>query len=671
MIRVYGDTKTEEGAAAQDLSKLLATAWPWLKASENDHAVIVAQAKLYGQRVQDVDIIMLLNLQSPKAIFRPTTALADKAGNPVHADEVTVESLCLVIEVKSHSPQNVRFSGAKVEVRYRNAAGDEWHDASEQSQRQIYSLKNAIENRLGPDAVPFIVNLLWMRNVARHDLPKPPHKIIPRVLSWSGILNLVVANMAVIPTRHRVLLAATWQEAPPVFPEIESLLAERLVPTDLDRMRMDRIASAAVEPTWLATIGRQQLVLQGFGGTGKTVRMLALGWKVFEKGRRVLLLTYNVSLAADLRRLLTLMDMTDGAGEPCIRIQTVHSFLARWFAVVRTVEEESAAFYDNFEQYKDQMLELLRAGAFTPADAAQAIGNDAERLSWDCILIDEGQDWPANERELLHRLYAHTRFVVADGRDQLVRGGQHCDWGVDAPLTTRVKLNRGLRMKPNLATFANALASAMGLATWEIETNPDAIGGRVLILEGEYADARRQHALAVEAAAKAGNSPVDLLVCVPPQLVNREGGERSSPMAALLESWGHQLWDGISEDARRSFPTHVDQLRLLQYDSCRGLEGWVVFALRIDQFFDYKLASGEAALKTHFAAAGGAGGPVDPQASRRAAARWLMIPCTRAIDTLILHVGAEPSALKTLLRRVHAQHPDIVEWVQLIQAGND
>jgi hypothetical protein len=40
----------------------------------------------------------------------------------------------------------------------------------------------------------------------------------------------------------------------------------------------------------------------------------------------------------------------------------------------------------------------------------------------------------------------------------------------------------------------------------------------------------------------------------------------------------------------------------------------------------------------------------------------MMIPCTRAIDTLVINVGREPSSLKTVLAKVRDQHPDIIEW---------
>src|SRR4051794_29850479 len=114
MIRIHGDSATEEGTAAHELKSLMSAAWPWLEHSADDQAVILSAAKCYGQRVQDLDLVVFLELASKRATFSPSGLLTDTSGASFNADRVRVESLCLVIEVKSHSPHNVRFVGPKV-----------------------------------------------------------------------------------------------------------------------------------------------------------------------------------------------------------------------------------------------------------------------------------------------------------------------------------------------------------------------------------------------------------------------------------------------------------------------------------------------------------------------------------------------------------------------------
>ena len=79
---------------------------------------------------------------------------------------------------------------------------------------------------------------------------------------------------------------------------------------------------------------------------------------------------------------------------------------------------------------------------------------------------------------------------------------------------------------------------------------------------------------------------------------------------------------------------------IVQYDSCRGLEGWAVLNLSIDDFFDYKVASWEGLPHRE-----GAAEAENTLLARRFATRWLMIPCSRAIDTLVLNVRSRTSYL--------------------------
>jgi hypothetical protein len=656
MIKFVADTNTDEGMAAEELRRLMSTAWPWLAESNDDHATIVARARCYGERRQDLDLVVLLDLTSDRAVFRPTTALKDTAGNPFDANEVMIKTLALVIEVKGHTPENVRFEGPKVFVKYVRGGHAEWHDATQQSDEQVHSLRGYIERNLGHNAVPWVDNLVWLRSVVAKSLPSGLHRIVPQKMSWSGILGIAAANRQVVRMGNKGLVSCFKRDTPSSLPDVQELLSKSLRPTELDRVRMDRIARASVDSEWTDAVGQRQILLQGLGGTGKTVRMIALAWKLRENGQRVVMLTYNVALVADLRRLLTLMGMTDGIGEPCIRVQTVHSFLGSWLSRTGGLPAGGDLLRD-YEPAKQQLLAELVGGAMTIDDIEAYKAKDADTLSWDCVMIDEGQDWPTNERDLLHSLYSHRRIVVADGCDQLVRRTQSCDWTANGKLGTkevlRVKLRRGLRMKPNLSTFANSLAASLGLANWEIEANPDTAGGRVMVIEGEYADARKCHETLICAARVAQNQPVDLLSLVPPQLVGTSNDRRSSPVLTLFESWGHHCWNGLEREDRASYPTDPEQLRVLQYDSCRGLEGWTVLAIRADLFFEYKLAEWKSLPVT---------GADDAQAARRSAARWMMIPCTRAIDTLVINVGREPSSLKTVLAKVRDQHPDIIEW---------
>ena len=89
-------------------------------------------------------------------------------------------------------------------------------------------------------------------------------------------------------------------------------------------------------------------------------------------------------------------------------------------------------------------------------------------------------------------------------------------------------------------------------------------------------------------AAKLGNYPIDLLACVPPSLVLGRASRNTLVARARPCSQGKKVWDASSVDVREHFPTDRDALRIVQYDSCRGLEGWAVINYGFDDFWEYK-----------------------------------------------------------------------------------
>ena len=129
------------------------------------------------------------------------------------------------------------------------------------------------------------------------------------------------------------------------------------------------------------------------------------------------------------------------------------------------------------------------------------------------------------------------------------------------------------------------LPSAFRIGIWnQILAN----GGRVLLVEGDLAAHAEIYDQLCAEAQQLGNYPVDLLACVPPSLVLHDEETPSVPGRQLVEK-GKAVWDASSVDVRAHFPTDRNALRIVQYDSCRGLEGWTVINYGFDDFWNYKL----------------------------------------------------------------------------------
>jgi len=204
-----------------------------------------------------------------------------------------------------------------------------------------------------------------------------------------------------------------------------------------------------------------------------------------------------------------------------------------------------------------------------------------------------------------------------------------------------VPLRRSLRLKHSLSTFANSLAEELGLPDWKLQANPDLSGGRVTILVGPFLGIADCLKSLVEKLEDGGNSPVDSLICAP---YTSDHSAVTRQLIDIVCSCGYDIWDGTDAEARRSFASDTRQVRLVTYESCRGLEGWNVFCCQLDKLYDQKYRDAES--------------PQDllvqsdmlyssEEVAARYAASWVMIPMTRAIDHLVLHVedGAHPLAL--------------------------
>jgi hypothetical protein len=664
MLTIIGSAGTPERAAAEEIATMFRQAWPWLETDDKSTVILLCQVQCHGQIPRDLDVVLLAYLPV-RPQFQPRF---DPDPNPdvnTFAPAVVVESMCAVIEVKDHDSRFVRFRGTDVEVSYGPGVAREWKSATYQNERQKYSLNNYLNAHTGSS--PWISNLIWLRNVPGKDVPRGPNNILPAKFTLNGLLNWVAESSRLVRDGHEFVLTATRLGDQLPLKAAVDFLTVKIEPTSIDRRRMDRIVGASVEDAWLDESSPRQLVFRGRGGTGKTMLLLQLAWRLHnERGRKVLFLTYNHALVADLRRLMTLLGIDDDISVARFEVRTAHSFFHGVLVRLGIITEKEA-FLDRYEEWMNSALQYLQTGALAPSDIEALRNDNPANFDWDRIFVDEGQDWPHNEMALLRRLYGASTMIIADGVDQLVRQDRNCDWlaGLRGDEYQVLHLNSGLRMKRNLASFANAIASALGLAGWHVRPNQETNGGRVIVVEGDYFASSGLHARLIKEAAQLGNEPVDMLACVPPSMVSKDGEHTSIAVETGFKAISQQIWNGTDAGIHsNTYPLSSAQLRIVQYDSCRGLEGWTCLNFGLDDFFDHK-------AKIWSQSSGQAGRSSQDQAvrARLYAARWTMIPLTRAMDTVVINILQRGSFLGEVLRHV-AEGPckDYVEWLSVDQA---
>jgi hypothetical protein len=285
-------------------------------------------------------------------------------------------------------------------------------------------------------------------------------------------------------------------------------------------------------------------------------------------------------------------------------------------------------------------------------------------FEFDYLFVDEAQDVPDNAFALLRELFPPTHTVVADGIDQIVRWETPCNWEKDlnGAQSLVVDLDRCLRMKANLARFANAVARRLGLA-WYTEPALEMPGGRVILLESDYFADRSLHSRLLQDNAKAGNCPLDMLMCLPRDFIERDENNRylgvHPRIRSVFKQWNQPIWDATDEDNRDNIMQQPGDLRVVPYTSCRGLEGWSVVLVEPDAFFARQLEKEQEQARREAKITGCL---ADGATIAQRASQYMMIPLTRAMDTLVITL--RPGANSSFAKAVKAAAQECCDFVE-------
>ena len=631
MLEIHGtDDGSSEYTAAKEFAKIAVEGNPTIENDRNLLLHIFPSIQCHGQQPKDIDLLILF------ADYRQQNV------------EERIHSFCVTVEVKGHRANDVRFDGTKCIVPYNNKD----HDVTNQSEKQKFSVRNYIEknSKIKP---PFVSNLIWLTGVPHTRTPRQDNNILGVDATWGDFCGKLLPG---------------WNGKVSTFHDRNSLIgvcdvfSRKLVASKLDRTRLEKITRTVLDRSkqqYAEKLGQQLLIYHGRGGTGKTVRLLQIAHQAYdEMGLRVILLTYNKALVADIRRLFALLGVKDGIASKSVAIKTIHSFMYQWLLQLEQISKGQDDFIKQYETHKNDALEYLRQGAISHDDIKKAKTTASRDLEWDLILIDEAQDWPANERDIIYKLYEYEKVIIADGVDQLVRGVAHIDWreNIDRSKSQTVPLRKSLRLKSSLCQAVKYFAEKIEYNNWNVVPLHEAHGGKMVIVTGDVLS-KKFHNKLQATAEKDGNRAIDMLFCVPPTWVSKTAdGHRVSRVAEKYKEWGLDTWDAVDPNLRDEYPTSFDQYRIVQYESCRGLEGWVVVNFAFDEFFEYKKSSAEITdsqksdmFFDH------------EEASLEYAKKWIMIPLTRAIDRLVLHVSNEDSYIGKVLMELHDQHPEIID----------
>ena len=654
MIEIIGEEGTAEYEAALAVANSFDAMWPGLKNSpvSQEQLKIAANVKISGYRISDVDIV-LSGVFNRERRFIPKKIVNDKSGKPlVKRDPITVQNFVVVIEVKDHTEDGIQVIGDKVSVKYSRGGSAGWKSATDQNIEQVHAIHSYLKD-LGHDV--YVHRCLFMRGITSLDVGG----VIASSFSGPDFLTSVAQTSRVsFTSKGYTIFSATSSS---IIQILNAPIFKTITPSALDRRRMDLIVSNSPESKeLLENLGSKMISLRGHGGSGKTVMCLQAAWESYNnKDSRTLVLTYNQALAADIRRLLALLRIPSNAEQGGILVDTVMSFMFSWFHALRLINSADLVFED-YESLCTSAIELIKGGAVTPTDIEAIVKSAPEKYDFDAIVIDEAQDWPQSEADLIKLLYPVKSICLADGLDQLLRGIR-TDWTKDVPYEIRaiLPLKKCLRMKRNLAVFANKAAEA-GNLNWSISPNDNAGGGKVIILLANYSDDPTLHSTLIEAAKNKGNSEIDFLFCLPSSELIKDINNTKSYLGNCLTSRGYEIWNGLDEKQRKDFPRSKHQFRLVHFNSCRGLEGWTVILEQADSYWEECFNNQKNTVLSsndH-----GSFEDIDELASSFAWQR-IMIALTRPIDTLVISLKERNSIFSQAILNIAYNNPEFIELI--------
>ena len=545
----------------------------------------------------------------------------------------------------------------------------------------------------------FVSNFIWLKNISKTELleltHKNEHNILPKEFGIDWLLMLSLSqNKPFENTRssNPYWSSQSWKSSEIEFSSFEKAfeLFERIKKNvgNITRSHFERMSKKILKDQKFAEAildssekGGKFVIIQGKAGTGKTVKLLNIACDLcLNYQKRCLILTYNFTLVADIRRTLTFAHIPDGVGRESVRIMTLFKFFIDLFEGfgIYTGQDvlDDKEFFKNYESYCKTLAEFIKENKKPDTDIEDIMQLNHQLVGWDYIMIDEAQDWNPFEVEILYSIFGPSKIVISQAPDQKVRDSNNPAWvrpkwriGQDFVQTNEKK---SFRQKANLVGFVNQFAEKFNLA-WELEPNEDFAGGKVIITTNYNLNLHKE---LYSGCLSSGNKAYEMLYLVAPSKIVSDGeteitfkrnekDEKSITKTikqrhcSLVDEFRDSIdfWDGTNKELRRDYPVKIDQHRLIQYESCRGLEGWTVVCIEIDELVKYlssKYKEEENLLELALES--------PEEKKNRYIYMWSLIPLTRAIDTLVITVKDKNSVVAKKLYELYNENKDFIEW---------
>ena len=653
-IKIIGnDDNSDEYRAALDMQQILYDSLP---ENSSGDIILYPSVTLWGQNVKDIDLLMVGHLENCEV---KCDFVQD---NQETNDFVKIESFCIPIEIKSHSVDGILRQGTDWFVKYsmRN------HNVTRQSNEQKISLMRFFENTLQTSI--YVTNLIWFTEINRMELNnllnagsrRIKSNVFCRETSFKEIVQLILWQKQPIKAGRKYVFNSSLDGADvsKIQKALSFFASEKKISGDLTRKKVEMITNSDFQSKLIISNDNDNIAIyRGRAGTGKTIGLIQTAIKlVDDEQARVLILTYNKALVSDIRRLFALADLPDMFDVRCVAIKTMHSFFYRLInKALYDGKLHGDTFIAGYDKYLSELIDFINEDS-EANDMVKEICSMDPDLDWDYLCIDEAQDWSDQERDVVLKLFDNRRILVADGGQQFVRNIQPCDWSIVRD-RTNIKLKKCLRQKSNLIKFINHFSDTFDLSVTPVSGTEKMLGGKVIIVSNQnqiLPIVKREYLKMLDN----GNIAYDLLMFATNESFHWVNGKKQFKYIDEYHRDGIDIWDGTIVENRDEGFANSEQIRLLQYESGRGLEGWTVVCQDFDLFMNEKKRQFDPDTKVDELLL-----ESKEEKLEKYLLNWGLIPFTRAIDTLIVTLSNVESDVSKALRIIAYENSDYIEWV--------
>ena len=646
MITIIGQVGSSEYSAAIRFKEFFETLWTGISESpiEQDNIIIRAGAYISGQKRKELDLVIVARFKSARR-FKPRRAIRNTDDLIVRDQPIYIKNFISVGEVKAHSGNRLKMVGEEIFVKYKDK--EYWSSASGQNDEQMHSLLNHF---YAHNLKPYVLKFVYLSS---HN--ERMGAAVNSVMDPNEVISIMVANSKVKKFSGKY----EFRSADEVSIEniLKLPLLKEVISSDLDRQRVEMLAKKSPVINKILGIKNGKILqIRGVGGTGKTVNMLSAASRAYNKfGDRSLFLTYNRALASDLLRLMVIKNIKSDDENGGIKIETSMTFFYKIARGLGILEKDYDGELD-YQSYKT-VIELLKEQLIKETSFFENLKSQFPLdFAFDRIFVDEAQDWQLDEAEILKLIYHSEPICVADGRQQLVRSLRRTDWFLGTMKERRefLDLKVCLRMKNNLYDFLTGLAGRLR-RDWDCDRNNQVSGGRIFLINTPYETNEKLHDELIEMSSAHNVKNIDWLFLVPPKSII-QSEIKTTKVSEFLRSRGSHVKDMVEPKIRDNLPKNVEEFRVLQYESCRGLEGWNLILDSFDTFLEMKLKNylkekydNDKDIKDYDAEA------------VEFVWNWMSMVLSRAMDTIVIHIENPRGLIGQVLSDQCGSMPDFVE----------